>query len=258
MYVLKKSAEISNGGGHTSFEGAADRANDASFGEVQNGELTPVIYVDPRAFTRECVGGWLQTSLSEFSVHLLPEPEQIETAPLERDQIRAVVVNAGSERMSSGAVARRLSRVSELLPAVPMAVLSDFEDGDNIREAFNLGVRGYIPTSLASMVAVEAVRLVCVGGTFAPAAALLSQGSERQGSAGERLIEGFTQRQAQILDCLRRGMANKLIAYELNMCESTVKVHVRNIMKKVNATNRTQVAYLTRSFFEGAQEYQRA
>ena len=47
-------------------------------------------------------------------------------------------------------------------------------------------------------------------------------------------------------------MANKLIAYELNMCESTVKVHVRNIMKKLQATNRTQVAYLTRGLFESA------
>jgi DNA-binding NarL/FixJ family response regulator len=40
-----------------------------------------------------------------------------------------------------------------------------------------------------------------------------------------------------------------LIAYELMMCESTVKVHVRHIMKKLGATNRTQVAYLTNSLF---------
>ena len=42
---------------------------------------------------------------------------------------------------------------------------------------------------------------------------------------------------------LRRGKANKIIAYELNLCESTVKVHIRNIMKKLGATNRTEVAY---------------
>jgi DNA-binding NarL/FixJ family response regulator len=258
MYVLKKSGERSNGADRASFAEGTGRNDDASAGRIRNDELKPVIYLDPRAFTRECVGGWLKSSLSEFSVHLLQDPEQIETAPIDRDHLRAVIVNAGSERISSGAVSLRLSRVRELLPNVPAAVLSDSEDADNVREAFNLGVRGYIPTSLASTVAIEAVRLVCVGGTFAPAAALLSQGNERHGSAGERLIEGFTQRQAQILDCLRRGMANKLIAYELNMCESTVKVHVRNIMKKVNATNRTQVAYLTRGFFEGANAYQRA
>ena len=81
---------------------------------------------------------------------------------------------------------------------------------------------------------------------------------DAQRAAGEPLIEGFTQRQAEILDCLRRGMANKLIAYELDMCESTVKVHIRHIMKKLNATNRTQVAYLTRGFFESGTEPQHA
>jgi DNA-binding NarL/FixJ family response regulator len=209
-----------------------------------------LIYLDPRALTRDCVGRWLQSRLSGLDVCLLPDPERITSAPILSDQIRAVVINAGSERMSSPTVARLLSRVSELLPTVPVAVMSDYEDSEDIQEAFELGVRGYIPTSLASIVAVGALNLVCLGGTFAPTAALLSQGDRRQGSAGQ-LIEGFTRRQSQILDCLRRGLANKLIAYELNMCESTVKVHVRNIMKKLKATNRTQVAYMTRGLFEG-------
>jgi DNA-binding NarL/FixJ family response regulator len=221
--------------------------------------LSTLIYLDPRAFVRDCIGRWLQSSLRGFSICPLPDPEAITTTPINSEQIRAVIINTASERMSSSSVARLLSRLSELLPEVPVAVLSDSEDGENIREAFGLGVRGYIPTSLASMVAVGAMHLVCVGGTFAPPAALLSHGGRSRASTGEEpLIEGFTQRQTQILDCLRRGMANKAIAYELNMCENTVKVHVRNLMKKVNATNRTQVVYLTRGFFEGAPQYQPA
>lgn len=217
-----------------------------------------LIYLDPRAFTRDCIGRWLRSSMSGFTVCLLSDPEQIETAPIASDRIRAVIINTGPEPISSAAVADMVSRVSELLPETPLAVLSDREDPGSIREAFNRGVRGYIPTSLASNVAIEAVRLICVGGSFAPAVALLSQAERLPASEGEPLIAGFTQRQSQILDCLQRGMANKLIAYELNMCESTVKVHIRNIMKKLNATNRTQVAYLTRSFFEGPGQYQRA
>ena len=42
---------------------------------------------------------------------------------------------------------------------------------------------------------------------------------------------------------LRRGKANKTIAYELNMCESTVKVHIRTIMRKLEARNRTEAAF---------------
>jgi len=242
-------------------EDVASRGNELPGGGLRNpalGELPTVIYLDPRAFTRDCVGGWLQSSLSGFNVRVLPDPDQIEGTAVARDKIRAAIINAGPERTSSATVARLLSRVNERLPEVPVAVLSDREDAESIREAFELGVRGYIPTSLASRVAVGAVQLVCVGGTFAPAPVLLSQGARSQGSAGGPLIEGFTQRQSQILDCLRRGMANKLIAYELNMCESTVKVHIRNIMKKLKATNRTQVAYLTRSFFEIESQHLRA
>jgi hypothetical protein len=45
---------------------------------------------------------------------------------------------------------------------------------------------------------------------------------------------------------LWKGHSNKLIAYELQMCESTVKVHIRHIMKKLKANNRTQVVLRTR------------
>jgi len=212
--------------------------------------LPTVIYVDARAFTRDCIGSWLRSSLTGRHVLVLQNADEIEAGALASDKVEAVIVNTGPERISSVTTTALLSRLKQLFPETPLALLSDQEDADNIREAFKLGVQGYIPTSLASRVAIGAVRLVCMGGTFAPATTLLCAGERRETSAGECTIKGFTQRQSQILDCLRRGMANKLIAYELNMCESTVKVHIRNIMKKLNATNRTQVAYLTRDLFE--------
>jgi DNA-binding NarL/FixJ family response regulator len=256
MYLLK-SVTVSD---RDAEDAATD--SDVSIREAVRNEpseqLQTVIYLDPRAFTRDCVGNWFQSSLSGFRVRILQDPAELEGMQGVDERIRAVIINAGPERISSGNLSALLAAVGELLPVTPVALLSDFEDAQSIREAFSLGVRGYIPTSLASKVAVEAVRLICVGGTFAPTVALLCQSSPPQSSAEEPQIKGFTQRQSQILDCLQRGMANKLIAYELNMCESTVKVHIRNIMKKLKATNRTQVAYLTRDFFEGAARHQRA
>jgi DNA-binding NarL/FixJ family response regulator len=231
---------------------AGARATSAAFSDAGQGAeaAATLIYLDPRTFIRDCIARWLQSHLSEFSVCAVPDPEQITAAPTGGDGTRAVIIATGPERMSSAGVANLMSRVVELMPSVPVAVLSDYEDSDNIRAAFELGVRGYIPTSLASLVAVQALHLICAGGTFAPTTALLSSSGARSGADTAPLVEGFTQRQAQILDCLRRGMANKLIAYELNMCESTVKVHIRNIMKKLKATNRTQVVYLTNGLFE--------
>jgi DNA-binding NarL/FixJ family response regulator len=255
MYVLK-SANISE---RYTEEGAHNENLPAR--EVRNGtseQPQTVIYLDPRAFTRDCVGNWLQSSLTGFRVRVLQDAAELEGMCGAGERVRAVIINTGAERICSANLSALLSAVGAAFPGTPIALLSDFEDPQSIREAFALGVRGYIPTSLASMVAVEAVRLICVGGTFAPTVALLCESGLPQGSATEPQIEGFTQRQSQILDCLQRGMANKLIAYELNMCESTVKVHIRNIMKKLKATNRTQVAYLTRGFFEGAAPHQRA
>jgi DNA-binding NarL/FixJ family response regulator len=48
-----------------------------------------------------------------------------------------------------------------------------------------------------------------------------------------------------VLGGLRQGLSNKQIARELGLCEPTIKVHVRHIMRKLGVTNRTQVALLS-------------
>ena len=66
-------------------------------------ELQTLIYLDPRAFTRHCVGRWLQSSLKVRKVCLLQDPEQITTESVVSDQVRAVIINTGPRGMSSGA-----------------------------------------------------------------------------------------------------------------------------------------------------------
>jgi DNA-binding NarL/FixJ family response regulator len=56
-----------------------------------------------------------------------------------------------------------------------------------------------------------------------------------------------TARELAVVRAIQKGKSNKVIAYELNMCESTVKVHVRRIMKKLTAKNRTDVAIKSQS-----------
>jgi DNA-binding NarL/FixJ family response regulator len=92
-------------------------------------------------------------------------------------------------------------------------------------------------------VTLHALHLVRAGGVFVPVDGLLA--SPSLGAKPTKSTFGmFTAKQAAVIEAIRRGKANKAIAYELNMCESTVKVHVRTIMKKLKANNRTQVAYI--------------
>lgn len=147
-----------------------------------------------------------------------------------------------------------LTRVTPGGPALPLVFLSEEEDINEIVAALDSGARGYIPTSVSLEVAVEALNLVRAGGVFFPASVFLSaKRMLKTISTEERspLSGLFTERQAAVVKAIRQGKANKMIAYELNMHESTVKVHVRNIMKKLKAQNRTQVAYLTQHLFRG-------
>jgi DNA-binding NarL/FixJ family response regulator len=149
-------------------------------------------------------------------------------------------------------LARELALVKQAPGAPPIVLLSDEEDPEEIIGALNNGVQGYIPSSVPLSVAVEAMRLVAAGGTYVPVSSLLTCRRTIETSdqtVAENNGSGFTSRQTAVLKALREGKANKIIAYELNMCESTVKVHVRNIMKKLKARNRTEVAFKTAELF---------
>jgi DNA-binding NarL/FixJ family response regulator len=95
---------------------------------------------------------------------------------------------------------------------------------------------------------VAALRLISAGGTFVPADAFRSTAARPDDQPEDRPKRSdgldLTPRELSVIDLLREGKPNKLIATQLDMQENTVKVHVRNILKKLNATNRTHAAFV--------------
>jgi DNA-binding NarL/FixJ family response regulator len=90
--------------------------------------------------------------------------------------------------------------------------------------------------------AMEAVRFVFAGGTYAPMDCLVGRGGPGDAPSQPPASGLVTARELAVIRAIQKGKSNKVIAYELNMCESAVKVHVRRTMKKLNAQNRTDVA----------------
>jgi DNA-binding NarL/FixJ family response regulator len=169
----------------------------------------------------------------------------------------AILLNIGGKDITDPAVAAEIRSVT-FATDVPTIVMSDSENLVHIVRALELGAKGYIPTSVSLDVCIEAIALSMVGGVFMPANSVLAM---RQRLCSEKnvvrpLNDMFTVRQAQVVERLRCGKANKIIAYELNMQESTVKVHIRSIMKKVKATNRTEVAYKLENMFPRERSFQ--
>jgi DNA-binding NarL/FixJ family response regulator len=217
-------------------------------GDAEVAQLTTVILIDDRTLTRQCLAHWLELSdphLRIVGVPRLDQPERLR----HYGRIDLAVLSIGSFLAADPVVAAMLGRLHEMMPEVPQIVVSDREDIRAVTEAIKRGVRGYIPTSLDPHVVVEALRFVQAGGTFVPASALINAATAAAADPGPATSAGptafgFTRREREVLGHLRQGKPNKIIAYELKMQESTVKVHVRRIMKKLNATNRTQAAFL--------------
>jgi DNA-binding NarL/FixJ family response regulator len=136
-----------------------------------------------------------------------------------------------------------IATISQALPTIPVMIFSDANRAQQqaiMRSSLASGARGFVPTQTAGLpITSAAISLVNAGGTFVPADLMFTTPRRRALKGEDRL----TSRQEAVFTQLRLGKANKMIAHELGMSENTVKVHVRNIMRKVGATNRTQAAY---------------
>ena len=133
----------------------------------------------------------------------------------------------------------------------PVVVFSDADSAENVLLALRSGARGYIPTTLESRIMVDALRLVAAGGTYIPDVVVdmlhaLATGEPAaiDATSSDNAFQTITPRQREVLDSLRQGMPNKLIAHQLGISENTVKAHLSQIMKKLNVRNRTEAVLL--------------
>ncbi|WP_029007082.1 response regulator transcription factor [Azospirillum halopraeferens] len=142
-----------------------------------------------------------------------------------------------------------IREVSDLQPGTPVVVVSASESLGDIRGALDFGATGYIPKSSSVKVMMGALNLVFSGGIYVPPGAITFGGGAADAGTRRRLPDaagdrsggyGLTQRQREVLDCLRAGKSNKQIAYELGLSEGTVKIHVTAIFKSLGVKNRTQ------------------
>jgi DNA-binding NarL/FixJ family response regulator len=138
-----------------------------------------------------------------------------------------------------------IGRLRAMLPRTPLVVVSASENAADMRAALEQGASGFIPKSSSVSVMLGALNLVFSGGVYVPPVALLADdgaGAQAPSSGHGHRAGGavLTQRQWEVLNCLREGKSNKQIAYELGLSEGTVKIHVTAIFKSLGVKNRTQ------------------
>jgi DNA-binding NarL/FixJ family response regulator len=197
--------------------------------------------IDEHSFTRECIIRWLQEVGDGVDTVSFGAYEDCLQSARNLDLILYHAHERSGDHHNED---ERLAPLKKLLEIAPVIILSAVDSPDSILDAFENGARGYIPTASTTLeLAREIIRLVRAGGTFVPPSSLSLRRTDRQTPHPRAITTNqFTPRQIAVLNHLKLGKANKTIAHALEMSESTVKVHIRNIMKKMKATNRTEVA----------------
>ena len=143
-----------------------------------------------------------------------------------------VLTDIGMKQVSGIALA---AQIRERWPAIHVIVLSMYDNPDYVHQAMQAGARGYVLKDAPSSDIVDAIRAVAAGDTFLSAS--LSRQSAR--SDGPRPI--LSEREAEILACLARGMSSKQIAAEHDLSVRTVETHRQNIRRKLRIEGQAEL-----------------
>jgi len=205
-----------------------------------------VVVLAQREFIRECVGTWLAACCGEHCVPIAGEA--LLTSPA------AILIDASRPGWNSSWIEKQVAAQRSQGAWAPVALLIDPEDADRALDLVTrLDLRGYIPTSDSAEIAAAALHLIIAGGTYIPHYSTADRGFSTTRSSQTSLerapaLQTLTLRERAVLRLLEVGMPNKVIARQLGMSLSTVKIHVHHIIHKLNVQNRTEAVITAARF----------
>ncbi|WP_328702950.1 response regulator transcription factor [Arenibaculum pallidiluteum] len=139
-------------------------------------------------------------------------------------------------------VGETVIELRRLFPDARVVMLMPTQDPQPMVAAIQAGVDGCLLKDISPEALQESLRLVRMGETVFPShlAAMLVAGRFNAEPTVRR--NGLSPREAEILRHLVEGESNKVIANRIGITEATVKVHLKSLLRKIGASNRTQAA----------------
>jgi|GEM_PF-35709 len=139
-----------------------------------------------------------------------------------------------------------LAQILSSRPEQKVIMLTVSEDSEDLTECIRLGASGFLLKNINANYLIESIKKVVNGdNAYSPEmTARLVQSLIRPAQA-ESALSQLTPRELETLGHLAAGYSNKTIAKNLNLAESTIKVHVQNILRKLKLDSRVQAAYFT-------------
>lgn len=155
--------------------------------------------------------------------------------------------------------------LKEAAPQARILMLTVSENQDDLAAALLAGAEGYLLKTVESDQLCNAINKVMEGESvvspemmtklltvFRAKPSQIAAQTETPAMHSTRQVEAgeLSSREREVLACIARGASNKIIARELNIAETTVKIHVQHILRKLNLSSRVQAAVYASSLPE--------
>jgi DNA-binding NarL/FixJ family response regulator len=204
----------------------------------------------------------VRDGLKPFLQELGPDVEVLDAANI--DEAVSVVAGIGDiglvllDLMMPGMDGLKgLETLRQKCPTAPIVIVSGFSSRDHVVAAVQAGAAGFIPKTVSGTAMVNALRLVLSGEKYLPSSTFFDDPANQMAmpmSSAPRTAGGIpapfdklSRREAEILALLVEGRTNKEIAICLDLQEITIKVHLRNVYRKIGAANRAQAVRIAMS-----------
>lgn len=211
------------------------------------GESMRVLLVDPSPISRSCLAAALEMAPGLAC----DSTDNLEGLTIEHCRFlpELILIQCPSGPNASERLGAIIQRASVFFPKVPAVLLTGRSAPRTAELEAVKGLSGCIPATMCADLTVAALRLVSLGMAIYPRTTLQEWVRSIDRNVGELEhshfsgAEGFphTKRQTEVIEKLLEGLSNKAIAGRLGISESTVKVHVRAIMRRAGVVNRNQL-----------------
>lgn len=240
--------------------GAPASAEAGLWRDVPESSCRRIILVEERRLLRECLARALTAEIPDLIIDGVATLSDAQSGPA------ALVLLCQSS--SQDVLCAQAAAAKARFPDVPILALLDLADPTAASRLTALGVCGILTLASPTRRVAAAIRLIMAGGCFVPPEMVAGASNVEVARKTEIDLSTmaqpatavltalnpdgrFTRREEDILIFLQEGQQNKIIAFKLGISESTVKVHLKNIMKKLDARNRTQALFFVQKLLPG-------
>jgi DNA-binding NarL/FixJ family response regulator len=209
-----------------------------------------IILADDHALVREGLIPFLEELAENVNVIEAESFDRALIASRMTANLRLIILDLGMPGMDGLAGVRQMMEANL---SVPVVILSGTHDQSLILKAFNLGIAGFIPKSAGSAIMMSALNLVMAGERYMPSHILMGADTPEVAAPvapittdiatqtlDAQVLHNLSKRERLVLEFLIGGMTNKEIARAIELQEATVKIHVKNLYRKMGVANRAQ------------------